>query len=322
MNYTEICDMNINHIKKAFAPASIGNVAVGFDMLGVALENIGDIVTAKRIKTKGIFIEEIIDIEGNPCSELSKISTENTASVSAKTLWSSVNEKGGVELVIHKGIPLQSGMGSSAASAVAGVVACNALLDNPLTTDGLLPFALEGEKIASGSIHADNVAPSLYGGMILCPYVLYPTVKKIEVPDDICSVLVHPDLLVNTKESRNKLSSKYSMNQWLSQQGYLAGFLVGLNSNDKDLIKQSLKDVLIEPQRSSSVPCFESVKQVAIESGALGCSLSGSGPSIFALCETSKANDIREKMVRVCQSKELKCQSWISSMNASGARLV
>ncbi len=322
MNYTEICDMNINHIKKAFAPASIGNIAVGFDMLGVALENIGDIVTAKRIKTKGIFIEEIIDIEGNPCSELSKISTENTASVSAKTLWSSVNEKGGVELVIHKGIPLQSGMGSSAASAVAGVVACNALLDNPLTTDGLLPFALEGEKIASGSIHADNVAPSLYGGMVLCPYVLYPTVKKIEVPDDICSVLVHPDLLVNTKESRNKLSSKYSMNQWLSQQGYLAGFLVGLNSNDKDLINQSLKDVLIEPQRSSSVPCFESVKQVAIESGALGCSLSGSGPSIFALCETSKANDIREKMVRVCQSKKLKCQSWISSMNASGARLV
>ena len=322
MNYTEICDMNINHIKKAFAPASIGNVAVGFDMLGVALENIGDIVTAKRIKTKGIFIEEIIDIEGNPCSELSKISTENTASVSAKTLWSSVNEKGGVELVIHKGIPLQSGMGSSAASAVAGVVACNALLDNPLTTDGLLPFALEGEKIASGSIHADNVAPSLYGGMVLCPYVLYPTVKKIEVPDDICSVLVHPDLLVNTKESRNKLSSKYSMNQWLSQQGYLAGFLVGLNNNDKELIKQSLKDVLIEPQRSSSVPCFEDVKKVAIESGALGCSLSGSGPSIFALCETNKANDIRKNMVRVCQSKKLTCQSWVSSMNASGARLV
>ena len=322
MNYTEICDMNINHIKKAFAPASIGNVAVGFDMLGVALENIGDIVIAKRIKTKGIFIEEIVDIEGNPCSELSKISTENTASVSAKTLWSSVNEKGGVELVIHKGIPLQSGMGSSAASAVAGVVACNALLDNPLTTDRLLPFALEGEKIASGSIHADNVAPSLYGGMILCPYVLYPTVKKIEVPDDICSVLVHPDLLVSTKESRNQLSSKYSMNQWLSQQGYLAGFLDGLISNDKELIKQSLKDVLIEPQRSSSVPCFEDVKKVAIESGALGCSLSGSGPSIFALCETNKANEIREKMVRVCQNKKIKCQSWISSMKASGARLV
>ena len=322
MDYTEICDMNINHTKKAFAPASIGNVAVGFDMLGVALENIGDIVIAKRIKTKGIFIEEITDIEGNSCSELSSIPTENTASVSAGKLWSSVNEKGGVELVIQKGVPLQSGMGSSAASAVAGVVSCNALLGNPLTTDELLPFALEGEKIASGSIHADNVAPSLYGGMIFCPHVLYPTVTKIEVPDDICSVLVHPDLLVNTKESRNRLSSKYSMNQWLSQQGYLAGFLVGLNNNDKKLIKQSLKDVLIEPQRSSSVPCFKDVKKVAIESGALGCSLSGSGPSIFALCETDKANNIRENMERVCQRKKLKCQSWISSMKASGARLV
>ena len=305
----------------AFAPASIGNVGVGFDMLGVAIAGVGDRVSARRVPGHGIRIAEVRGLDGGIHESLSTDETENTASVAAQALWTAVNESGGVELIVRKGVPLQSGMGSSAASAVAGVVAVNGLLAKPLPVEDLLPYALAGEALASGGMHADNVAPSLLGGMVLSPPVLAPRTISLSAPGDISSVVLHPDLLVNTAEARRKLASVYSMEQWLSQQGYLAGFLVGLSNNDHELIGECLKDVIIEPQRASAVPCFDAVKQAALEAGALGSSLSGSGPSIFALCSNEVAGRVSNAMQQACRRGGFDCHAWISLLSAPGAHL-
>jgi len=305
----------------AFAPASIGNVGVGFDMLGVAIAGVGDRVSARRVSREGVRIAEVRGLDGEIHPTLSTDETENTASVAAQALWSAANEPGGLELIVRKGVPLQSGMGSSAASAVAGVVAVNGLLEKPVPVEELLPFALAGEALASGGMHADNVAPSLLGGMVLSPPVLAPRTIRLATPDDVSSVVIHPELLVNTAEARKKLAREYSMEQWLSQQGYLAGFLVGLNNNDHELIGECLRDVIIEPQRASAVPCFEVVKAAALEAGALGSSLSGSGPSIFALCANDVAGRVGAAMEQACRRDGYDCQSWISSLSAPGAHL-
>lgn len=305
----------------AFAPASIGNVAVGFDMLGLALAGVGDRVTARRTREEGITIAEVRGLDGEIHPYLSTDPTQNTASIAAKALWDAYGNGGGVQLDVHKGVPLQSGMGSSAASAVAATVAVNALLENPLEPERLLPYALEGEKFASRGVHADNVAPSLLGGLILCPSVLLPEVIRLRVPPGVSAVLMHPELQVNTAHARRGLAKGYSMEQWLQQQGYLAAFIAACASGDTTLIGRSLRDVVIEPQRSAAVPCFDAVKEAAGRAGALGCSLSGSGPSIFALCEDRKAQNIASTMEQACRSLGIECQSWVSSMHADGARL-
>ncbi len=304
----------------AFAPATIGNVAVGYDMLGLAIEGAGDRVSARKTEGCEVSIKEVRATNGTIHPFLDTDPKSNTASIAAQALWNAVGNGSGVELVIHKGIPLQSGMGSSAASAVAGAVAANALLDEPLDFADLLPFAMEGEKFASGgALHADNVAPSLFGGLILCPAVLLPQVVNLPVPDGLCSVLVHPELQVNTAESRHGLAQSYSMDEWLSQQGYLAGFVAACASNDIDLLGRCLRDVIIEPQRTALVPCFADVRDAAADAGSLGCSLSGSGPSIFAICEDSKAGDVATAMEQGCINSGYECQSFTSRLAASGA---
>ncbi|MDH4110065.1 MAG: homoserine kinase [Gammaproteobacteria bacterium] len=305
----------------AFAPASIGNVGVGFDMLGLAIAGAGDRVSARRVPGPGVRIAEVRGLDGEVHPTLSADADGNTASVAAAALWLAAGGDGGLELVVRKGVPLQSGMGSSAASAVAGAVAANALLERPLPLRELLPFALAGEKVASGGIHADNVAPSLIGGMVLCPPVLLPRMIALPTPQGISSVLLHPDLLVSTAESRRKLARGYSMDQWLTQQGYLAGFIAALEAGDVDLLRECLQDVIIEPQRASSVPCFPAVKEAALAAGALGSSLSGSGPSVFALCEDQLAPRVRVAMEQACRGFGYDCQSWVSPLNAPGAHL-
>jgi homoserine kinase len=197
----------------------------------------------------------------------------------------------------------------------------NALLDNALEPKLLLPYALEGEKFASGGLHADNVAPSLLGGLILCPSVLLPNVVRLPAPPGVSAVLMHPELQVNTAHARRGLAKGYSMAQWLQQQGYLAAFVAACASGDIDLLGRSLRDVVIEPQRSAAVTCFDTVKEAAVRAGALGCSLSGSGPSMFALCEDRAARNIASAMEQACRALGIECQSWVSSMNADGARL-
>jgi len=305
----------------AFAPASIGNVGVGFDMLGLALEGAGDRVLARRTDGDDVTVAEVRGLDGELHPYLSTDAKSNTASIAAQALWDDHGDGGGVELKVHKGVPLQSGMGSSAASAVAAAVAVNALLDKPLPAPGLLSYALEGEKFASGGLHADNVAPSLLGGLILCPQVLLPEVVLLPVPEGVSAALIHPDLQVNTAQARRGLAKGYSMQQWLEQQGLLAGFIAACAASDIDLIRKTLRDVIIEPQRSANVPCFDAVKAAAEKSGALGSSLSGSGPSMFALCKSSDARNVASAMEQACRSQGIGCQSWVSPMTAPGARI-
>lgn len=311
----------MSEIVTAFAPASIGNVGVGFDMLGLALEGAGDRVIARRIPGNDIVVAEVRGLDGELHPHLSTKVDENTASIAAQALWREHGDGSGVELKVHKGVPLQSGMGSSAASAVAAVVAVNALLENPLEIDALLPYALEGEKFASGGMHTDNVAPSLYGGLILAPEVLLPQIIRLPVPEGVSAVLLHPDLLVNTAQARRVLPKSISMQLWLEQQGLLAGFIHACASSDIDLVGRTLRDVVIEPHRKGNVACFDQVKTAAINAGALGCTLSGSGPSIFALCKEAHARNIASVMEQACRGEGISCQSWVSSMSAPGAHV-
>lgn len=305
----------------AFAPASIGNVGVGFDMLGLALSGVGDRVHARKTDARGVSVSEVRGLDGEIHPYLSNDPTRNTASIAVQALLDDYGSAFGIELKVHKGVPLQSGMGSSAASAVAGVVAANALLESPLVTEALLPYALEGERFASGGLHADNVAPSLLGGLILCPQVLLPEVVRLPTPQGVAAVLLHPDLQINTAEARRSLSKGVAMQKWVDQQGLLAGFIAACHANDIDLIGKTLRDVVIEPQRSVAVPCFEQVTAAAMRSGALGCSLSGSGPSMFALCRDNAAHNVAMAMEQACRGQGIGCQSWVSPMNAHGAQL-
>ena len=170
-------------------------------------------------------------------------------------------------------------------------------------------------------MHADNVAPSLLGGLVLCPTVLLPEVVKLPVPAGVSAVLLHPELQVNTAHARRGLAKGYTMQQWLQQQGYLAGFIAGCMAGDVGLIGRTLRDVVIEPQRAAAVPCFEDVKEAAMRAGALGCSLSGSGPSIFALCEERAAVNLASAMEVACRALGIDCQAWVSPLDTAGARL-
>ncbi len=303
----------------AFAPASIGNAGVGFDMLGLALSGAGDRVVACRTDDKRVIVEEVRGLDGEIHPYLSTNAEENTASIAAQALWDAHGTEGSVELKVHKGVPLQSGMGSSAASAVAAVVAANALLESPLEIEALLPYALEGEKFASGGMHTDNVAPSLFGGLILSPEILLPEIIRIPTPQGVSIALLHPDLQVNTAHARRALPKSVPLKLWLDQQGLLAGFVHACATSNIELIGKTLRDVIIEPHRKGNVPCFDVVVAEALKAGALGATLSGSGPSIFALCRDNDAPNVASAMEQACRTLGIGCQSWVSSMNAPGA---
>ncbi len=313
--------MSTGNTVTAFAPASIGNVGVGFDILGLAIAGAGDRVAARKTDGAGVTIKEVRGLDGEIHADLSIDPDHNTASIAASALWNAHGDASGVELIVLKGVPLQSGMGSSAASAVAATVAVNALLDEPLQHLELLTFALEGEKYASGALHADNVAPSLLGGLVYCPKALLPDAYCLPTPEGISSVLLHPEMQVDTAIQRKILARTYSLELWREQQSYLAGFIAGCEQNDPDLIRRCLKDVIIEPQRKSAVPCFDAVKAAALKSNALGCSLSGSGPGIFALCLDAEAQNAATAMEQACRAMGYECQSWISAMATDGAYL-
>ena len=201
------------------------------------------------------------------------------------------------------------------------MVAVNALLDTPLPTPALLEHALEGEKYASGGLHADNVAPCLLGGLVLCPRVLLPQAIPLPVPAGVSAVLSHPNLQVNTAQARRGLARGYTMEQWLSQQGYLAGFIAACAASDVDLMRRTLKDVIIEPQRAAAVPCFDAVREAALRAGAIGFSLSGSGPSLFAWSPAERSGDVRLAMTDALATRGVDCEAWESPVDAPGARI-
>ncbi|HSN70719.1 MAG TPA: homoserine kinase [Steroidobacteraceae bacterium] len=306
------------NLTTAFAPASVGNVAVGFDILGHSVSAIGDRVTARRVAESGVRIARIDGV----VADLPLEAERNTAGMAVLGMLAASGFDGGVELAIEKGIPLGSGLGGSAASAVAAVVAVNALLPEPLDKIALLKFAMQGEAVASGSVHVDNIAPSLFGGLVLTVGIDNPNVKQIPVPAGIRCVLVHPHMTLSTREARQILRRSIELGDVIWQCANLAGFLAGCFTGDIHLIRESLQDVVIEPQRKLLIPGFDAVQTAARSHGALGCSISGAGPTVFAWCEAEEAEGIRDGMVAAFASAGLATDAWISALDDQGARVL
>lgn len=302
----------------AFAPASVGNVGVGFDILGQSVEAIGDRVTLRRSPTRGVRIERITGIT----ERLPLEPERNTAGRALLAMQEALGLDFGFDVSIEKGIPLGSGLGGSAASAVGAVVAANEFLPSKLGRLELLRFAMQGEKVASGSIHVDNIAPSLFGGLVLTVGIDNPRIKQIPVPPDIRCVLVHPHMFLSTREARSILKTTCELSDVIWQTANLAGFIAGCYTNDLAMIRDAFEDVIIEPQRQALIPGFKAVKAAARGAGALGCSISGAGPTVFAWCQSGDAPSIRDAMVRAFADHKLSSDHWISATSLGGASVV
>ena len=302
----------------AFAPASVGNVAVGFDVLGYSATVAGDRVRAARTASRGVRIAAITGV----VADLPLDCERNTAGMAVVAMAEALDLDFGFELTIEKGIPLGSGLGGSAASAVAAVFAANALLDDPVDPLRLLRFAMRGEMVASGTAHIDNIAPSLYGGLVLSVGIDNPHIKQIPVPDIVRSVLVRPHRVLETRGARAILGRTVSLSDVVWQQANLAGFVTGCFTGDLPLIAASLEDVLIEPQRKGLIPGFQTVKDAAMSRGALGCSISGAGPTMFAWAEATRADDVRTAMVEAFRGEGVTCDAWVTKIEPVGAALV
>ncbi|SEI66287.1 homoserine kinase [Dyadobacter sp. SG02] len=305
---------------KAFAPATVANVSCGFDIFGFAIQEPGDTVELYKRDEPGVVITDITGDEGR----LPRQAEKNSVTVVMLALLKHLGIKDlGCEVVLRKNMPLGSGMGSSAASAVAGVVAMNELLGNPLSRRELLPFAMEGERIASGSAHADNVGPSLLGGFVVIRSYNPLDIFTIPVPDDLYCTLVHPDIEINTKDARFILRNEVSLKNTIAQMGNVAGLVAGLMKADYDLISRSMVDVIIEPVRSILIPEFKEVKQAAISNGALGCSISGAGPSMFALSRgIENAQNAGKAMQERFASAGIESAVHVSGINQGGAMVL
>ena len=300
----------------AFAPASVGNAAVGFDLLGFAIRGAGDTVTATRSETPGVVIEAIT----GTVTDLPRDPDKNTAGKAVLAMLQSERADFGVSLQIHKGIPLGSGLGGSAASASAALMAVNALLDRPLETAALYRYALIGETVASGSVHGDNVGPQLLGGLVLASA---EQLFRIPVPKGLYSAVVHPDHIVETRTARQALSEGFGIETIVAQQTRLALFLSGCYRDDLELIRAGLADVLVEPRRAHLIPGFSEVKQAALDHGALGASISGAGPSVFGWFESrDAAEDAGTAMVAAFGRHQLDATALVSPLDAPGARVL
>lgn len=305
---------------RVFAPATVANVACGFDIFGFAVDSPGDVVELTRRDTPGVVITDIIGDEGR----LPREAVRNTAGISIQRYLQHIDRTDvGVDVLLTKQMPLGSGLGSSAASAVAGVFAINELLGRPLQTIDLLPFAIEGERIACGSAHADNVGPSLLGGFVVVRSYNPLDVIKLDTPAGMHATLVHPDIEVNTKDARFILKNEVSLKNAIIQMGNVAGLVAGLMKPDYDLISRSMVDVIIEPVRAILIPQFGEVKQAALDNGALGCSISGSGPSMFALCrDAATARRVGQAMQEAFLAVGITSEVYVSEINRQGPRVI
>ena len=304
---------------KAFAPATVANVCCGFDILGFAVDSPGDEVILTLKDEPGVIVKSIVGDGGR----LPLASDKNTASVAVQSFLKARGSAVGVEIELFKYLPLGSGMGSSAASAVAALVGINHLFGNPLTRAELIPHAMEAERIACGAAHADNVGPSLLGGFVLVRDYNPLDVVKIPVTANLYCTLVHPQIELKTEDARRVLKSSIVLKDAITQSGNTAGLMIGLMSADYSLISRSLKDVIAEPVRSVFIPGFEAVRSEAVRVGALGCGISGSGPTMFAL---SQSHEIALAAGEVMQSQfskyQLKSEVYVSKINPEGAKIL
>jgi len=302
---------------KIFCPATIANISCGFDVLGVALDAVGDEMVVRKTSEKGI---RITKLDGQ---ELPTETLQNVAGVAGLALLEESNYEGGFEIEIYKKIKAGSGIGSSAASSTGAVWAMNELLDRPFSTLDLVKFSMEGERLASGVAHADNVAPALFGGFTLVRSYEPLDVIPIRSPDELYATVIHPQIEVKTSDSRKILKTNISLKDGIKQWGNVGGLVAGLFTNDYNLIGRSLEDHIVEPIRSILIPGFDDVKTVAIKTGALGCGISGSGPSIFAFSKGEEtAIKVGESMKDVYQNIGIDFDIHVSKINTSGIKLL
>ncbi len=292
--------------------ASVANVSCGFDCLGYAITDPGDILTISTINKRALDIS----ISGFRSESIPTLPEKNTAGKAILSLLDELNSKQGFDIHIEKGIPPGSGIGSSAASAVAAVFGVNELLGNPLQLDELLVHAMAGEAVASGGFHADNVAPALFGGLILIRSYDPLDIVKIPVPKNIWSSVVLPDFSINTWDARNLLPTHIPLKIAVEQAGNLAGFTLGLTTKNLDLVGRSMVDLFAEPVREKLIPNFYAIKNAALESGAIGCGISGSGPSLFALSDSEdSARNIGLAMQNAFSDPGLQSQLYCSPIS-------
>ena len=310
---------------RAFAPATVANVTCGFDLLGFAVDGWGDTVEARATSEAGVHLLEITGDGGR----LPTDPRENTAGVAALALLRLLEETAepvgpGVELKLHKGLPLASGLGSSAASGVAAALAVNDALGLQAGADRLLAAAVEGERVACGTPHPDNAAPSLHGGLLLVRSGVSPAITRLRVPEGLTAILLHPHAEVATEAARAALPREIPLAVSTMQSGDLAALVAGLMTDDFELIASALVDHIAEPVRSSMTPGFDAVRSAALAAGALGCGLSGSGPTIFAWSKTSDAASAIETAMREAlqHAAGLEGEALISPVGAPGARIV
>ena len=271
--------MNGRREAKAFSPGSVGNIGVGFDIIGHGIAGIGDVATVRRIEEPTV---RIVAIRGT-VTDLPLDAERNTAGMALLALRRALALPFGFELELDKGIPLGSGLGGSAASCVAALVAANALLDAPLAAEALYPHALAGEAVASGGKHGDNVGPMLLGGLVLATA---ERLNRINVPAAWHAAVVHPHAVLETKHARAALAGHYALGEFVAQSAQLAQVLLGCERGDAALVRAGLDDLLVEPRRAPLIAGFDAVKRAALAAGAMGASISGAGPSVFAWCES------------------------------------
>lgn len=302
---------------KIFAPATVANVSCGFDILGLCLDSVGDEMVIRKSDKKGIAITKISD------QDLPLEAHKNVAGVAAQSLLKALDSNTGFEIEINKKIKPGSGIGSSAASSAGAVFAVNELLGKPFSTQELVGFAMQGEKLASGTAHADNVAPALFGGFTMVTSYDPLNVIKIDAPEELYATVIHPQIEVKTADSRSVLKQNVSLKTLVNQMGNFGGLISGLYTKNYELIGRSLHDEIIEPNRSILIPAFDQVKESCLKNGALGSGISGSGPSIFALSRGKEtAEKVAQGMSEVYEKIQVDFDIHVSRVNPNGVKIL
>lgn len=302
---------------KVFCPATIANLSCGFDVLGLCLDDAGDEMTITKSEQPGVRINKIVG------ADLSLEAEKNVAGVAALAMLSQWQTDFGFDIEIHKKIKAGSGIGSSAASAAGVVFGINELLGQPFEAKDLILFAMQGERLASGTAHADNVAPALLGGITLVRSYQPLDIIRIESPSELYATVIHPQIELKTSDSRAVLKKEVPLHHAVAQWGNVGGLIAGLYTNDYDLIGRSLQDVVAEPYRKKLIPGYDSAKNAALSAGALGAGISGSGPSIFALCKgKATAEKVAKDMSIVYNELKLPYEVHVCSVNPSGTKII
>ncbi|MFH4969114.1 homoserine kinase [Gaetbulibacter sp. M240] len=302
---------------KIISPATVANVSCGYDVLGFCLDHAGDEMIIRKVEKKGIFISKI---EGY---DLPYDSRENVAGVSALEMYDNIDVDFGFEIEIFKNIKPGSGIGSSAASAVGSVFGMNELLGRPFNKTQLTAFAIKGEAIASKCEHADNLAPAIFGGFTLVKSISPVKVLEIPTPPNLFATMVHPQIEIKTAEARAILPKQISMDKAITQWANVGSLIHALHTNDYQLIKESLVDVVVEPHRSALIPHFDVVKKAVLETGALGCGISGSGPSIYTLSEGPEmAEKVAETIKNIFSKTDIAFDVFVSKINTEGIKIL